>query len=245
MEFAYNPLWSTPPETLRLERSEVHIWRVFLNQTPTRINEFLGMLTPDEQAKANQFCFIKKREQFIVAHGLLRSILGRYLDMAPEQIRFFYNSYGKPYITCEPGKDKLQFNMSHSHGIALYALTCDREIGVDIEYIRSDIAYEQIAKRFFSSEELAELQGLSLKKQKEAFFCFWTRKEAYLKAKGKGFSLPLDSLEASTIQEKPVVLSTKSGLQESSHWSILNLRLEPGYIGALAVNFRVRSSFFT
>jgi len=115
----------------------------------------------------------KKRNQFIVAHGLLRVILGcYYINTAPEQLRFFYNSYGKPYITDELNKDKLKFNMSHSHRIVLYAFTSGREVSVDIEYIRPDIADEQIAERFFSQRELAELQSLPQEKQKKAFFTF-------------------------------------------------------------------------
>jgi len=237
MEFVYNPLCSTPSEILRLEHTEVHIWRASLNQSPTQINEFLGMLTPDEKVKANRFHSAKKRNQFIVAHGLLRVILGcYYINTAPEQLRFFYNSYGKPYITDELNKDKLKFNMSHSHGIVLYAFTSGREVGVDIEYIRPDIAYEQIAERFFSQRELTELQSLPQEKQKEAFFYFWTCKEAYLKARGEGISLPFDSFEVSMIQGKPVaLLSTKSGLQGISRWSILNLQLKSGYIGVLVV----------
>ncbi|MCD6318668.1 4'-phosphopantetheinyl transferase superfamily protein [Candidatus Aerophobetes bacterium] len=225
MQPIYNPSWSVPRETLKLTHTEVHIWCASLNQSSIQINKFLCTLSPEEQAKTNRFYSIKNKNQFIITHGLLRDILSRYLDLLPEQIRFFYSSCGKPYIANELSRNKFRFNISHSHEIVIYALAWRREVGIDIEYIRSNIAYKRIAQYFFSPEELAKLQSLPLEKQNEAFFYFWTRKEAYLKARGEGIFKRSSSVLVNT--------DTELIPKELSRWSILSLQPEPRYIGAL------------
>jgi len=227
LQLLHNSSWSLLERSLKLVHTEVHIWCASLNQPLTQINKFWCTLSSEEQARANRFYFIKNRNQFIITHGLLRYILSRYLNVLPEQIRFSYTSRGKPYIniTGDPGKNKFRFNISHSHNIVIYAMAWGREAGIDIEYIRSNIAYKRIAKRFFSPEELAKLLSFPPEKQNEAFFYFWTRKEAYLKAKGEGIFKGSSS----------VLVDTGLPSRELPHWSILSFQPESGYIGALAV----------
>jgi 4'-phosphopantetheinyl transferase len=229
-------VWGPAPETLMLGRDEVHVWRASLDQTASRVQNYLRTLTPDERRRAARFYFARDRDHFIVARGVLRAILSSYLNRDPGQLRFCYNPQGKPYLPRESGGDWLRFNLSHSHGLALLAVTRDREIGVDVEHIRSGLADEQMAERFFSPQEVAQLRALPPARQAEAFFNCWTRKEAYIKAQGVGLSLPLDQFDVSLVPGEPAaLLSTRGDPHEASRWSLRELMPGSGYIAALAV----------
>ncbi len=230
------PPWRAPPETLVLGCDEVHVWRATLDQTPSQIQNFRHKLSADEQTRAERFHFDRDREHFIVARGVLRAILGGYLKRAPEGLSFCYSSHGKPALAGESGGDAIRFNVSHSHGIALYAVTRGREVGIDLEHIRSNLAVAEIAERFFSRREAAMLRTLPSKEQRAAFFRTWTRKEACLKGRGEGLSLPLDQIDVSLAPGKPdAVPGTQPDSSETSRWSLQELALGPGYVAALAV----------
>jgi 4'-phosphopantetheinyl transferase len=215
---------------------EVHVWRATLDQTPSQIQSFRHNLAADEQARAQRFYFERDRGHFIVARGVLRIILGSYLNQAPEGLSFCYSAHGKPALAGESGGDAIRFNVSHSHGIALYAVTRGREVGVDLEHIRSNLAVAEIAERFFSRREVAMLRTLLTEAQREAFFRCWTRKEAYLKARGEGLSLSLDQIDVSLAPGEPdVVPGTQPDSSEASRWSLQELTPAPGYVAALAV----------
>jgi 4'-phosphopantetheinyl transferase len=229
-------LWRLPPKTLPLGEEEVHVWRAALNRNPLSVQNLQQTLAPEEQRRAERFHFQEDREHFIVGRGLLRIILGRYLDMEPKHLRFCYSPYGKPALAEGSGGNALQFNLSHSHGMALYAVTRRRDLGIDLEQIRTDWASEQIAARFFAPGEVAQLRALPANMWHEAFFHCWTRKEAYIKARGEGLSLPLDKFEVSLAPgESAALLSTKSDPEEASRWSMKELRVGPGYAAALVV----------
>ena len=150
--------------------------------------------------------------------------------------RFYYNQYGKPSLAPEFSSTLLNFNLSHSGSMALFAITRNMEIGVDVERVHSDFEYEEIAKRFFSVNEVAALRTIPTEKKLEAFYNCWTRKEAYVKAHGKGLSLPLDSFDVSFAPgEPPMLLLTRDDPQERSLWTFLDQKPDPGYVGALAV----------
>jgi len=231
------PPWCLPPETLALACDEVHVWRATLDQqTASQIQSFLQSLAADEQARAERFHFERDREHFIVARGVLRAILGNYLNRAPECLSFCYSSHGKPALAGESGKDAIRFSVSHSHGVALYAVTRGREVGIDLERIRFDLPVAEIAERFFSRREVAMLRALPTDVQQQAFFRCWTCKEAYIKARGEGLSLPLDQFDVSLVPGEPAaVLGTRPDPSEASHWSLQELTSVPGYAAVLAV----------
>jgi len=230
------PLWRPPPEPLTLGSDEVHVWRAALNRAASQVQSLQRTLTADEQARAERFYFQKDRERFVVGRGLLRIILGRYLNLEPNQLRFDYSPYGKPSLAPEIDGGGLRFNVSHSHELALYAVTRGREIGIDVERLRPDFASEQIAERFFSPREVAELRALPPEVQTEAFFNCWTRKEAYIKAIGEGLSHPLDQFDVSLVPGQPAsLLSTRTNPSEAARWSLLALIPSPDYVAALAV----------
>jgi len=212
------------------------MWRAQLELPTSRVQELEGLLTDDEVDRANRFSFEIDRQRFIAARGTLRSILSRYLTISPDHLRFQYNPYGKPFLAPGSSASLLNFNLSHSGSMALYVITRNMEIGVDVERVRADVEYEEIAERFFSAKEVSILRMMPTEKKLEAFYNCWTRKEAYIKAHGKGLSLPLNSFDISFAPWEPsIVLSTKDETQESSQWTLLDLKPGSGHVGALAV----------
>ena len=233
---AYEHLWDRPPAELTLLSDEVHVWCASLDMTSPHIRRLQATLSADELERASRLHFAKDRRRFVVARGVLRSLLGRYLGVEPRQLRFSYSAYGKPTLVPTSGGARLCFNVSHSHELALYAVTYGREIGVDVEHIRTNIACEEIAERFFSAQERALLRTLPAHLKHDAFFHCWTRKEAYIKARGEGLSLPLDQFDVAFAPGKPAaLLATRWAPHEASCWELRELTPGPGYAAALAV----------
>jgi len=186
--------------------------------------------------RARRFHFQRDSERFIVTRGLLRCILGRYLGIEPGRLRFVYNSYGKPALATASDEGALCFNLSHSGGLALYAVARGRQVGIDLERIRAVPEIEQIAQRFFSSREYAAFRSLAAGLRQEAFYSCWTRKEAYIKARGQGLSLPLDQFDVSLVPGEPArLLDVRGDSQDGHHWLLRELEPGPGYVAALAV----------
>lgn len=241
--------WSQPPKKIFLNDKQVHVWCASLDLPMSQVLILREILIEDELKRAEGFDLHKDCKRFIVARGILRIILSRYIHVEPGQIRFCYNSFGKPMLDAEYGGNNISFNLSHSVDLALYAITRKREVGVDIERIKPDIETERIAERFFSSDEVASLRTVSSNIHQKAFFHCWTRKEAFIKAKGKGLTIPLDSFAVSLIPGKPTeLISTKFCPEEASRWSLYNLDLGINYSAALAVeghNFKVKCWLFS
>ena len=228
--------WSLPRSTLELSRNEVHVWLARLDSPDIRHQQMAKNLIEDEWIRAKKFYFKRDRQRFIVCRAALRMILGRYLHIEPNRVQFSYGPHGKPYLAETVSDGTLQFNIGHSNDIALYAFTRSREIGVDIEYLQTLLDADQIAARFFSARENAALQALSTSQKQQAFFNCWTRKEAYIKAIGKGLSQPLDQFEVSLAPGAPAsLLSVRGAPEEASRWSLKALTPASGYAAALAV----------
>jgi 4'-phosphopantetheinyl transferase len=219
-----------------LGNSDVSIWHAWLDQPQEVVDKLLALLSPDERRKGGSFYFRKDQNQYIVGRGLLRIIIGSYLKAEPAQLRFCYNFYGKPSLAAEFNTDSVKFNLSHSHGLAVFAVARGREIGIDLEMIRNDFATMEIAERFFSPREIATLRRLSPELRTQAFFNCWTRKEAYVKARGEGLSLPLDRFDVSLLPGEPAsLLSVNGDADEVLRWSFREFSLGQGYVGALAI----------
>ena len=230
------PPWSLPPEPLSLDRDEVHVWRALLDQTPSQIQSLFRNLDADERARAARFHFARDREHFIVGRGVLRSILGGYLNRPPECLSFRYNANGKPALAGDPDADTLRFSVSHSGEIALYAVAPGRDVGIDVERIRPDLGVAEIADRFFSPHGAATLHALPADLKRQAFFRYWTHNEAYVKARGEGLSLPLDRCHVSLAPPVPAAVRPTAGDPSGSlRWSFHELIPAPGYVAALAV----------
>ena len=170
---------------MKLQPGEVHVWFARLDRTPERLSRMRTLLNSDETARADRFLKDLHRNRFIAARVILRDLLAGYLERPPDAIRFAYNQWGKPALASGFAAKDLRFNLSHSNDLAMYAFALARDVGVDIEMIRADAANDRIAENFFSPREVATLRALPRERQVEAFFNCWTRKEAYVKARGE------------------------------------------------------------
>ncbi len=228
--------WQIPRPSLILSSNDVHLWRAKLDQSDECVKQLTQILSFEEQRKSERFHFDKDRKSFIVTRGVLRTILSRYLGIEPNRLQFGYRSNSKPCLTEKSDGEEICFNLSRSHGLSLYAFTRSRQIGVDIEYIFPITEADQIFARFFSSHEYAKWQQLPKDQKQEAFFHCWTRKEAYIKARGEGLSLPLDQFNVSFAPGEPAALLASSGTSdESSRWLLRAFQPGPGYVAALVV----------
>jgi 4'-phosphopantetheinyl transferase len=231
----HRQLWLDSPARPSLADGEVHVWRSHLERDERTVQSLLELLSPEERARASRYYFQKDRTHSVVARGTLRVVLGRYLDLAPRRLRFTYNLYGKPALSGEVDDGRLRFNVSHSHGLALFAVASGREIGVDVEQVRADFASLEVAERFFSPAEVSGLRALPPDARTSAFFNCWTRKEAYIKARGVGLSHPLDRFTVSLGSDEPISLSADDEEGAAAHWSLVELLPAEGYRAALAV----------
>ena len=228
--------WTSPPEILSLAGGEVHVWRASLDLPQSQIQALERILANDELTRAARFRFARDRTHFIAARGLLRTILARYLLRDPQTLTFAYNAYGKPSLAQMPPNPELSFNLTHAHGMALYAITPNRAVGVDIEYIQRQMEWESVAEHFFSPYEVRVLKTVSPDMRHIAFFNCWTRKEAYIKARGMGLSLELDSFDVSLTPGEPAaLLNIREEGQDISNWSLYDLYPGGDYTAALAV----------
>ncbi|HZT41129.1 MAG TPA: 4'-phosphopantetheinyl transferase superfamily protein [Chthonomonadaceae bacterium] len=230
------PPWNEPATQTCLGPTEVHVWRARLDQPEAYRQDFARLLSKEEMERANRFLSPQDGYRFLVGRGLLRILLGQYLQVLPQELAFTYGPHGKPSILGKIEGRAIEFNLAHSEGYALYAVTLDRRVGIDIERIRPDRASDPIAGRFFSSAERAALRALEEAERQKAFYAYWTCKEAYTKATGQGLSCPLDSF---TIDLKPgepaALLHVHGDLSETGRWSFRRLGAFPGYADALVV----------
>ncbi|HEY0170029.1 MAG TPA: 4'-phosphopantetheinyl transferase superfamily protein [Pyrinomonadaceae bacterium] len=238
----HEQLWLEAPERPLLREGEAHVWRASLEPDAPALRRLWETLSADERQRADRFHFQRDREHFVAARGGLRGILGRYTGAAPQTLRFSYDGYGKPSLSGGAGAVPPRFNVSHSGGLALYAVTDGREVGVDIERVREDFAGLDIAERFFSPDEVAALSAVPAGERATAFFDCWTRKEAYIKARGLGLSHPLHLFTVSLTPGRPAaLLRTDDDPQEAARWSLVELSPGEGYRAALAIEGEVSS----
>jgi len=186
--------WLTAPSDVILPEDEIHVWRANLDQESWITKNLEANLSEDERARASKFHFERDRNRFIVARGLLRRILAAYLKQEPAMLHFCYGPKGKPSLQKTGTRfPEVNFNLAHANGQVVYAFASRRQLGIDLEPIRDDFPTIEIAKRFFSSQEIDQLLELPCDERQEAFFLGWTRKEAYIKARGEGLHIELDS----------------------------------------------------
>jgi 4'-phosphopantetheinyl transferase len=230
--------WQSQDQADMLREDEVHLWIASLDAPPETLFYFESVLSADEKERARRFRNIRDGKRYLIARGSLRRLLGYYLAGAPDRLQFTYNALGKPSLSGQAFAT-VNFSVSHSEDRALFGFARARRIGVDVEYIRADIDVLGLAKRYFSPDEFRQLDGLPANEQGEAFYCAWTRKEAYLKACGEGLSFGLERVEVSLIPAEPPMIRKVAGASSASeHWNLKHLCPEPGYIGAAAVEGR-------
>ncbi len=216
-----------------LPEDEVHFFYTRLAEADPRLAQYRALLSPGEINRANRFRFEKDRCSHILAHGLLRQLLGRYLDVSPGDIAYETNNFGKPSLAPSLADSAIQFNMSHTDGMAVYALSLRRPVGVDVECMNRRLPdRDQIAADFFAAEETADYRALPENQRTVAFYNCWTRKEAFIKALGTGLSHPLDSFCVTLRPDQPArLLSTQTEDRET--WTMESVEPAPGFKAAV------------
>jgi 4'-phosphopantetheinyl transferase len=216
-----------------LPENEIHVRLTSLDVSPSSLAELRRTLSPDERERADRYRFEPDQRRSIISRGYLRLLLGKILDLPPDALRFEYDDFGKPWLV--PAQGLLQFNVSHSGNLILIAIARGRAVGIDVEKIRTDFEMDRVAARFFSANEREKLASISGYDRWEAFFTCWTRKEAYLKAKGVGLSMPLDQFDVSFLpNEEARLLETRPERQEAERWRLAPLAIPLGYVAAVA-----------
>lgn len=216
-----------------LARNEVHIWRVNLEELDKDWHTLSSILSTDEQARANSYRFEHLKHRYIMGRSALRKLLGRYLNCSPISIRFSYNDYGKPSLS--DNNSDIQFNVSRSQNIMLCAFVLNSEVGIDIEAINPNIDFAAISQSFFSEQERKALHEIDKNAIDRAFFRIWSRKEAYIKALGKGLSYPLQQFSVSLENNSAGIIEYQDLINEDKCWQIYDIEIENDYSAALVI----------
>ena len=233
--------WRDPPAAPDFRPDAVDVWRASLAQDDAALSGFDGWLSPEERARADQFAFDPERRAFVASRGLLRELLARYAAGKPGSLEIVPDALGKPRLGGRCGQGRLRFNVSHSGGVWACAVALHREVGLDIEQARPDRDIDRISERYFSPAEVAALRALPESERRTAFHRCWTRKEAWLKAKGFGITIPLDSFEVTLAPgDPPRLLATLPDAAEASRWTLHDIDFGPGFAGTLCVEGEVR-----
>ncbi len=223
--------------------AEVHVWAVWLKAPPPVNRAYRRLLSPDEIARADRFVFEHLTRSHELSQGALRLLLAHFLKCRPGEVAFGFGPRGKPMLQ---GDSRIRFNMAHSGGLALYAVTADCEIGVDVEELRDIPEIEQVASHYFSKAEASQLSSIGPEiATREAFFRCWTRKEAYIKAIGDGLYLPLDQFQVTLLSDAPAqFVRIGDDSAAAAEWTLEHLDPAPNYVGALAYHAAPRRIVF-
>lgn len=219
--------WLSAPDPLPPLGDDAHIWAVELDAPGWDAGLCRARLSPDEQVRADKFKFDRDQRRYVIAHAALRDILARYTHAGAADLRFDQGANGKPKLAAAFRAGAVEFNLSHSHETALLAVNDRHEIGVDIEYAKSDFDIFAVANRFFTEREVAALRALPPALWRRGFYKCWTSKEAFLKAKGTGLSGQLDEVEIALDGESVRISASVPG------WWLTSLDPFDGYEAAV------------
>ncbi len=226
--------WNKSPYSSCLHSSEVHIHRIDINSAKHFIPQLEQTLTAEEKSRILKFIFEKDRIIQTLSRAILKDILGRYLSIKPAGVSILNDEYGKPFIDHTLNPDNITFNLSHSGNMILYAVSRNRNVGIDVELIKEIDSIDDLIKQNFSQDETGTLLQLTGRDKTDAFYSCWTRKEAYVKAMGKGLSYPLDKFTVSVFHgEDNSLLHDENN--DVSQWTLKEIPSYPGYAAAAAV----------
>jgi len=218
--------------TFALREDEIHVWSSPLVVSESLLSALRAVLCEEEMDRASRSSSSTLRDRFLAVRGTLRHLLGRYLNRAPDQIRFIYGPHGKPSIA---SNEELQFSLTHSGDWVAYALARGCPLGIDMERLRALPDMEKVANRMFCADEAAEIRQLPVSEQERAFFCCWTRKEAYAKADGRGLLAGFNSYRVTVRPgDAPRIVHMGFDATLAGNWSLHDLCLSPQYVAALA-----------
>jgi 4'-phosphopantetheinyl transferase len=227
------------PGVLRPE--EVHVWYVLSDRVtdPRLLERYAALLAPEERARHDRFVFARDRQQFLVTRGVVRTLLGGYLDIEPAACAFVADRYGRPSLRADPAGETLAFNLSHTRGLVACAVARIPEIGVDVEDVERTAVSPDLPDRFFSAAEVRALNALPETAPPSRFFDYWTLKEAYIKARGLGLSLPLDGFSIHLETAGPPRISFAAAIADDpGTWQFAQFDPSPRHRLAVAVRRR-------
>jgi 4'-phosphopantetheinyl transferase len=229
-----NKLWQPRPTNLNLGPDDVHVWMAWLDEPVERISHLYSTLAEDERDRASRFHFQTDRDRYVMSRGVLRELLGRYLEKDPTQINLAYGPNGKPEIAGYGVDHSTQFNLAHSENLVLFAFTLGRPIGIDVEKIRPLKDIDGIASRYFSTQEYLTWRAFAPTNRFVGFFRLWTCKEAFIKAIGAGLSYPLDQFDIALSPGKEARLLNIAGDErEAKRWTVRELRPAKDFAAAI------------
>ncbi len=234
MKFANS--WATPSLPAELSSKDVHVWRLNLERHTLSDHELASRLSVEDRRRAARFRSNNARRQFIVGRGVLRTILGFYLNAEPNLIEFYYGAHGKPYVEQGYGRDAFQFSLAHSHELVLYAFTRGRRLGIDVEFVRELPGVEQIVDTCLSEREAA--RAVTRNERRMVFFDSWTRQEALVKAIGTGFAERFQLSSGTDLLD-----NSDEPAENTSSWSVLPFAPAPGFTGTLVVEGTTNSDW--
>jgi 4'-phosphopantetheinyl transferase len=222
-------------EMIGLAPDEIHVWLVFEEDVDDSVDAACwSLLTPDERRQAQAFFFADDRRRYVATRALVRVVLSRYAPIRREDWRFSTNAYGRPFIANPLAKDLLLFNISHTRGLIALGVTRDRSLGVDVENLRRRDVSCEIAERYFAPPEVASLAAAPPHEQQYRFFEYWTFKEAYIKARGLGLSLPLDKFSFHYPNDTTVEIAIDAALADvPARWAFWQVRPGSDYLLAI------------
>jgi 4'-phosphopantetheinyl transferase len=225
-------LWKAPSRDVKLGPHDVHLWIAAIPDCLPALDDYQRVLAEEERERAGRFHFDRDRRRYAITRGILRKLIGRYTGRT--DVILACNRYGKPAL--DDRTSALRFNVAHSRDLALFGFTLQHEIGVDVEWIRPDFATTDVAERFFAPDEAIALEALPQPMRVQAFFNCWTRKEAYLKARGMGLSLGLHSFAVTLRPAEPAALvRVNDDPNAPQRWTMADLATTEGYAAAVAV----------
>ncbi len=229
------PAWNQPAEHPAFDDRQVHLWLVDLSTLENEIEILAATLDEGERARAARFLVPAPRRQFVAARGILRRLLARYLRCDIADVGFAFGNQGKPYLAGQYSAD-VRFNVSHSGDLILLAFARGREVGVDIERIHFLQAGDAVAERFFTLPEAHRIRRLPESERERAFFHHWVRKEAFVKAVGKGIASGLSSeVEVlSCADDPPPAVCNVIEPHQGTRWRLFSFELGTHYLGALS-----------
>jgi 4'-phosphopantetheinyl transferase len=224
-----------------LPDGEIHIWKIITSDCVSRLKELETFLSSEEISRVERFYFEKDKIRFVVAHAMLRKIIARYLNLTPQMIVFRNDTKGKPQLQKGFGKKKFSFNISYSYDLIIFAFSRYLNLGVDVEFIRPIPDFHEIVNDYFHPEERTAFMKIPLCKRQKAFFDYWTRKEAFVKATGEGLYRALDSFSVAVNKKtenglykiKSEILRLGNDRMNPENWFFLSLRPATGYTGAV------------
>ena len=229
-----------------LNPDEVHLWFVFPEeiQTPDLLSAYKQLLSIDEKVKIQRLRYERLRHQYLISRAIVRTTLSRYCTTHPAEWSFYKNKHGRPEIIPRRDAPELRFNLSHTRGLICCGVTLREDIGVDVEEILQRKIYLEIAQKHFSAREVDDLSNLSPHQQKDRFFDYWTLKESYIKARGKGFSLPLNRFSFQLSPNRPLSVFFDPGLRENSKdWQFWLLKPTPQHKASVAIHRQTSSRY--